>query len=297
MTVHQRIRIDLAYDGGDYHGWARQPQLPTVQAALEDALAMIVREPVRTTVAGRTDAGVHAAQQVVHADIPAQLWQRVPRNAAIEPAPAMLRRLNGVLAKEHAGIIVHAVTEVPATFDARFSAISREYSYQIADGLPRWNPLYRRLRWQHRAELDVAAMNAAAQDLLGLHDFLSFCRPRPHSTTIRTLQRLDFARTAEGIICARIVADAFCHNMVRSLIAACVDVGEGAKPVPWLRARLEAAERTSETRLAPAHGLVLERVNYPPAAAWADRAEQTRARRHQLPEGTGGQRPSPGQRP
>lgn len=279
MTALQRIRIDLAYDGGDYHGWARQPKLPTVQAALEEALAMIVRQPVRTVVAGRTDAGVHANQQVVHTDIPADMWQRIPRNAPIEPAPAMIRRLNGVLAKDHPGIIVHAVTEVPAAFDARFSATAREYSYQIADGLPRWNPLYRHLRWHHRQELDVAAMNTAAQDLLGLHDFLSFCRPRPHSTTIRTLHELSFTRGRDGIITARIIADAFCHNMVRSLIAACVEVGEGTRPVPWLRARLEAAERTSETKLAPAHGLVLEQVSYPPAEQWQARAEQTRARR------------------
>lgn len=280
MTAQQRIRIDFAYDGGPYHGWAKQPGLPTVQAALEEALALIVREPVATTVAGRTDAGVHANQQVVHADIPLPNWQRIPRNAPLVPAPAMLRRLNGVLAKDHPGIIVHAVAEVPDSFDARFSAISREYSYQIADGVARWNPLYRHMRWQLRAELEVAAMNAAAQDLLGLHDFLSFCRPRPHSTTIRTLHELSFVRDRDGIVTARIVADAFCHNMVRSLIAACVQVGEGAKPVPWLAQRLAAAERSSESRLAPAHGLVLEKVNYPPASEWGKRVSQTRARRH-----------------
>ncbi|MFC0581895.1 tRNA pseudouridine(38-40) synthase TruA [Micrococcoides hystricis] len=275
----QRIRVEFAYDGGPYHGWAKQPGLPTVQAALEDALAMIIRQPIATVVAGRTDAGVHANQQVVHADIPADIWATVPRNAPLAPAPAMLRRLNGVLAKDHPGIIVHQIQEVPRVFDARFSAVRREYSYQIADGLARWNPLYRHIRWQHREELNVEHMNIGAQDLLGLHDFLSFCRPRPHSTTIRTLEELSFSRLPDGAIKARIIADAFCHNMVRALIAACVQVGAGQRPPAWLGERLAAAERTSETKLAPAHGLVLEKVSYPSCEQWAARAEQTRARR------------------
>lgn len=269
----------FAYDGTDYHGWAKQPGLPTVQQAVEDALFMIFREPIPTVVAGRTDAGVHALKQVVHFDVPEDAWFKVPRNAPLEPAPALLRRLNGILGKDHLGITVYEVEPVPETFDARFSANRRHYQYNIADGINRWNPLRRHFCWHIREELDLESMNLGAQQLLGLHDFLSFCRPRPHSTTIRTLEQLSFTRNSEDSIEATISADAFCHNMVRALIASCVQVGTGIRTVEWLADRLAAAERTSETKLAPPHGLILTGVEYPEEHQWSARAEQTRARR------------------
>ncbi|GAA3061225.1 MULTISPECIES: tRNA pseudouridine synthase A [Actinomycetes] len=274
-----RIRLDLAYDGGAYRGWAAQPGLRTVEGVLTEALATLIRRPVKVVVAGRTDAGVHARGQVVHLDLSRAEWEGLSRGRDIAPEEAILRRLGGVLAREDGAVVVHSAAEVPASFDARFSALSRTYTYRIADHPALRDPLRRADTAWHRARLDDAIMAAETVGMLGLHDFGSFCRPREMSTTIRELQEFSIARGDDGVIAARLTADAFCHHMVRALIGATIDVGEGRRESGWLMERLGTPSWDAAVRLAPPRGLVLESVDYPPDDQLAGRAEQTRAMR------------------
>jgi tRNA pseudouridine38-40 synthase len=278
-----RIRLDLAYDGGSFSGWAVQPGRRTVQGTLEAALELVVRRPVRVTVAGRTDAGVHARGQVVHLDLAEPEWLGLNRGAELDPAVALLRRLRGALSRElgdlTGAIVVHEAAIAPEGFDARFSALWRRYSYRIADGLERWDPLSRYDTLWHKAPLDVDLLNAGAAQLLGLHNFLSYCKPREGATTIRELQRFEFARGADGVIVATVQADAFCHNMVRALVGSALYVGEGQERPEWLHERLLAKKRDARSVLAAPHPLVLEEVAYPSDAELLARAERTRALR------------------
>ena len=278
-----RIRLDLAYDGGPFSGWAVQPGRRTVQGTLEAALELLVRRPVRVTVAGRTDAGVHARGQVVHLDLTEAEWLGLNRGAELDPAVALLRRLRGALSRGlgdlTGAIVVHEVAVAPEGFDARFSALWRRYSYRIADGLERWDPLSRYDTLWHKTPLDVELLNAGAAQLLGLHNFLSYCKPREGSTTIRELQRFEFARGADGVIAATVQADAFCHNMVRALVGSALYVGEGQERPEWLHERLLARRRDARSVLAAPHPLVLEEVAYPSDAELLARAERTRALR------------------
>ncbi|AYF97530.1 tRNA pseudouridine(38-40) synthase TruA [Protaetiibacter intestinalis] len=281
-----RIRLDIAYDGTDFTGWARQPGLRTVQGELEDALATLFArtgEAPRLTVAGRTDVGVHAIGQVAHLDLTAgQLEQldRRPRDrgAGAAGAESLARRVNGIVGQA-ADVQVLAATPAPAGFDARFSAVWRRYRYRIADAEALRDPRMRAFTLWHPARLDVEAMDAAAGELLGLHDFAAYCRPREGATTIRTLQEFGWRRDADGVLVAEVRADAFCHSMVRALVGACVAAGEG-RLAPGRAARIrDEARRTSEFIVLPARGLTLVEVGYPPDAELAARAEQTRARR------------------
>jgi tRNA pseudouridine38-40 synthase len=278
-----RIRLDLGYDGGPFSGWAIQPGRTTVQGALEEALALLLRRPIRVTVAGRTDAGVHARGQVVHLDLTTGEWSGLRRGADVEPNVALLRRLRGalnrVLGDLGGAVEVHNAVVAPPGFDARFSALWRRYSYRIADGTLQWDPLLRTTTLWHKAPLDLERMNAAAQPLLGLQDFLAFCKPREGATTVRELQRFEFNRGTDGILLATVQADAFCHNMVRSLVGAALLVGEGREGTSWLQERLHARIRDARSKLAPAHPLVLEEVRYPSDEALHQRAHQTRALR------------------
>ena len=287
-----RVRIELGYDGAPFSGWAGQPGLPTVQGAVEAALHLVLREPVRTVVAGRTDAGVHARRQTVHADVPAAAWDTAVRRPGPGPGPALVRRLNGaltrVLGKDRAdaghppapgAIVVYDAVVAPAGFDARFSALSRGYSYRISDGLTGHDPLTRGSAWWLDRPLDVGAMADAVTGLLGLHDFLSFCKPREGATTVRELQAASVSREPSGLVTVRLRADAFCHHMVRSVVGSAVRVGQGRHAVQWLGQRLAARTRDASVLIAPAHGLVLDAVDYPPEAQLAARAERTRARR------------------
>lgn len=278
-----RIRLDLAYDGGPFSGWAVQPGLRTVQGVLEDGLELLIRRPVRVTVAGRTDAGVHARGQVVHLDLAEAEWFGLNRGAGLDPAVALLRRLRGALSRglgDLAGAIeVHKVSVAPEGFDARFSALWRRYSYRIADGPALWDPLGRSTTLWHKEQLDTALLNAGAGLLLGLQDFRSYCKPREGSTTIRDLQRFEFGRGADGVIVATVQADAFCHNMVRSLVGSALYVGAGRESPEWLHERLLARQRDARSVLAAPHPLVLEEVAYPSGAGLLARAELTRARR------------------
>ena len=299
-----RIRLDLAYDGGAYHGWAAQPGLRTVEGVLREALATLIRREVPVVVAGRTDAGVHARGQVLHLDLTVGEWQAMSRGRDVAPGTALLRRLSGVLGREEGAVVVHGARQVPETFDARFSALSRTYTYRIADSLDLRDPMRRRdTGWvdvglkhaghgrpgarekvdgRGRRPLDDRLMDMEALTVRGLYDFGSFCRPREHSTTVRELQDFRVVRGSDGVITATITADAFCHHMVRALIGACLDVGEGRRDPGWLAARLQAPSWDKKVRLAPPQGLVLEGVDYPAEEHLRSRAEQTRALRQGL---------------
>lgn len=276
-----RIRLDLSYDGGPFSGWAVQPGRRTVQGVLEEALHLLVRRIVRVTVAGRTDAGVHARGQVVHVDLDEAEWLGLPRGHELDPAVAMLRRIRGALSRVlgdlHGAVEVHRVALAPDGFDARFSALWRRYSYRIADGADRWDPLERYFTLWHKNPLDVALLNEGASRLLGLQNFLAFCKPREGATTIRDLQRFEFARGEDGVIVATVQADAFCHNMVRALVGSALYVGEGVVEPGWLYERLLAQVRDAKSVLAAPHPLVLEEVAYPSDGELRARAELTRA--------------------
>lgn len=282
-----RLRLDLAYDGGRFHGWAAQPGLRTVQGELEAALAQVCRIPLGLTVAGRTDTGVHAQGQVAHLDVPRPLLEALPGRSDRPGTEALGTRLAGVLP---ADIVIRRVREVPAAFDARFGALWRRYRYRISDRPEAHDPL-RRDVLRHRHELDVEAMARASASLLGEHDFLSYCRPREGASTIRTLQELSwdrpgYGRADERLVVATVQADAFCHHQVRSLVGALLQVGQGRRGEDWPRAVLEARTRAAAGRdrigsapMAPPVGLTLEHVEYPPDALLAERAEQSRRRR------------------
>ena len=265
-----RIVMRIAYDGTDFYGWARQPDLRTLQETVETGINMVLRlaEPVRTVVAGRTDAGVHARDQWVHFDVPADAWERVAERA--------IYRLRGVMPRD---IQVLSVDVAPDGFDARFSPLWRRYAYRICDDPAGIDPLRRRDVLLHHRQLDVAAMHEAAQTLLGQHDFAAYCRQRAGATTIRGLQRLDVTRQSDGLVRADLIADAFCHSMVRSLMGALIAVGDGRKELSWPLQILTAGVRDPNVPVVPAHGLVLEEVAYPDATELAVRAELTRARR------------------
>jgi tRNA pseudouridine38-40 synthase len=268
-----RLRIDLSYDGADFHGWARQPGLRTVQGDLEAALDTVLRvERTVLTVAGRTDAGVHARGQVAHVDLePAAVVAAAGRTGAA-PEEALARRLNGVLRPD---VRVRRVRPAPEGFDARFSALWRRYCYRIADTPETVDPLTRGhvLVWPRR--LDAEPMNEAASLLLGEHDFASFCKLREGATTIRTLLELSWVRNGD-VLEAIVRADAFCHNMVRSLVGCLVSIGEGRRDPGWAAEVLARRARDPAVTVVPAHGLTLEEVGYPADAELAGQAERSR---------------------
>jgi tRNA pseudouridine38-40 synthase len=281
----RRIRLDIAYDGTNFKGWARQPKLRTVQGTLEAALTRIAGSPVLLVVAGRTDAGVHATGQVAHADLTEDQWARMTQRRRAHPAPAdadpaavIARRLAGVLG-HYADAAVLRTSTAPEGFDARFSASWRRYEYRVADTRSGYDPLQRHRTARVRAALDEAAMDEAARGLIGLHDFAAYCKPRPEATTIRTLLEFDWRRDEGGVLVANVKADAFCHSMVRALVGACVAVGEGKLAPADLQVLRDAQERTSAFKVLEARGLTLTEVGYPADDQLAARAERTRNRR------------------
>ncbi|ALE72209.1 pseudouridine synthase [Pseudonocardia sp. EC080610-09] len=260
------MRLDIAYDGTDFSGWAIQPTRRTVQGVLTDALSTVLRTPLRLTVAGRTDAGVHASGQVAHVDVPAELDPQLD---------GLLRRLNRFLPPD---VRVRATTRVPETFDARFSALRRHYRYRVTTASFGAEPLRARetVAWPH--PLDPALMNAASALMVGEHDFAAFCKRREGATTVRALQRFEWdpAPGEPGVLVASVSADAFCHSMVRSLVGAVFEVGRGHRPPEWPAELLARTSRASEVTVAPPHGLSLTGVDYPADDELAARAEQTR---------------------
>ena len=243
----RRLRLVVAYDGAPFSGFARQRDRRTVQGELEDALSRLAKRAVRTVGAGRTDAGVHARGQVVHADVPARL------------DPERVRRaLNGRLGP---AVTVHRADWAPPGFDARLSARRRTYVYRIDDsGDP--DPLLRGFVLAWPRPLDLARMRTAAAPLLGEHDFAAFCRSRAGATTTRRLRSIGIRR-ARGLVEIRLVADAFCWQMVRGIVGHLLLVGEGRRDPSSTVDILAAADRSRAGNIAPAHGLVLEAVAYP----------------------------------
>ena len=226
-----RVRLDVAYDGTDFSGWAAQPGRRTVAGVLLDALTTVT-EPTGLTVAGRTDAGVHAAGQVAHVDLPDAAW------AAL--GPTLVRRLAGLLPGD---VRVRAATAVPDTFDARFSARFRRYEYRVTDAPYGADPVRRRdtLAWPR--PLDRAALDAAAAGLVGEHDYAAYCRRKENGTTVREVTRLDWRLDPDGVLVATVQADAFCQQMVRSLVGAMLAAGDGRRPPDWPARQLTLRER------------------------------------------------------
>ncbi|MEV7331810.1 tRNA pseudouridine(38-40) synthase TruA [Micromonospora sp. NPDC093244] len=268
MDERIRLRLDVSYDGAGFSGWAPQPTRRTVAGVLVETLGLVLGAGTVTglTVAGRTDAGVHATGQVCHVDLPVDVWR--------QHEGRLLRRLARLLPTD---VRVRAMTEVPAEFDARFSATFRRYEYRVTDAPFGAEPLRRHevLAWPR--PLDLAALNAAAAGLVGEHDFAAYCRRKENATTLREVTRLDWRRDPDGILVATVQADAFCQAMVRSLVGAMLVAGDGRRPVQWPGSLLVHRERSSEVTVAPAHGLTLVAVGYPQdPAEYARRAELTR---------------------
>ena len=289
----RRLRLDLAYDGTLFHGWAAQPGLRTVQGEIEAAIATVFRAEAPLTVAGRTDAGVHAAHQVAHVDLGGPLLSDLPRltgrlNSLLAASyarylqPATTRGPLPKVGKGECDVVLHRLTPVGGDFDARFSAAARHYRYLLADEPSARRPIKRSdIWWTPQASLDERAMQQAADLLLGEHDFLSFCKPRPGATTVRELRELGVRRRG-GRLEVSVTADAFCHSMVRSLVGALVEVGRGARGANWAAELVARPARDHGVPLAPAKGLTLQGVDYPPPERWAERARESRQVR-QLP--------------
>ncbi|BDB40644.1 tRNA pseudouridine synthase A [Mycobacterium kiyosense] len=258
-----RLRLDIAYDGTDFAGWAAQAEQRTVAGVLDEALATVFRCPIQVRAAGRTDAGVHATGQVAHLDVPADAvpnaYSRNTRPEDPEFLP-LVRRLARFLP---ADVRVLHIARAPAGFDARFSALRRHYAYRLSTAPYGVVPQLARFVTAWPRELDLDAMTVAARNMLGLHDFAAFCRHREGATTIRELQRLDWSRDGD-LITAQVSADAFCWSMVRSLVGALLAVGEHRRTPQWCVELLTATTRSSDFAAAPPQGLTLVAVDYPP---------------------------------
>ncbi len=271
-----RLRIDFGYDGTDFFGWSKQPDLRTIQGAFLEALTLIFGESdidFSLRVAGRTDAGVHAINQVAHFDLTESQLARLGR----ETIDDIAYKLNRLLADD---IRVSKVGVAPVGFDARFSAINRRYRYRLADNLAFKNPLETRFTLDVAGQLDIDAMNEAGAHLLGLHDFASFCKPREGSTTIRELQEITVSRVAGQVVEVEIQADAFCHNMVRSIVGALIAVGQGRATPAKIKQLLEQTNREGSYKVVSPHGLSLLAIGYPPddqLAAQAEKAQNLRS--------------------
>jgi tRNA pseudouridine38-40 synthase len=282
-----RLRVDLAYDGTAFYGWASQRGLRTVQGELESALGILLRsDGVRLTVAGRTDAGVHAADQVAHVDVTQEQldrWTGKTTAAASETerSRSRARKLNGVLRRAGAeDVTVWGVRQVPEAFDARFSALSRRYEYRLVSGQA--HPLVRHFTVSVPHALSLECMQLASQQLLGLRDFTTFCKAREGATAVRYLKHFSWHTSETGVFIAQLEADAFCHSMVRALVGAAVAAGRGRIAAQEVLDLANARERTSRFAVMPAHGLTLVSVEYPSDDELSARVQQTRAKRDPL---------------
>jgi tRNA pseudouridine38-40 synthase len=270
-----RLRLDIAYDGTEFAGWAVQAGQRTVAGVLDDALSTVFRTPVQLRAAGRTDTGVHATGQVAHVDVPADAlahaYPRATRPGNSEFLP-LVRRLARFLP---ADVRVLDINRAAAGFDARFSALRRHYVYRLSTAPYGVEPHEARFVTAWPRPLDADAMNVASRDLLGLNDFAAFCRQREGATTIRDLQRLDWARDGYHIT-AHVTADAFCWSMVRSLVGALLAVGEHRREPGWCATLLTSTRRSSDFAAAPPQGLTLVGVDYPPDDQLEARTKVTR---------------------
>lgn len=284
---HVRLRLDIAYDGTEFAGWATQAGERTVAGILDSALSTIFRTPVHLRAAGRTDAGVHATGQVAQVDVPVDAlpnaYPRSPRTGEPEFLP-LLRRLGRFLPDD---VRIRDIDRAPAGFDARFSALRRHYVYRLSTAPYGVEPQQARYVTAWPRTVDLEAMATASQNLLGLHDFAAFCRHRDGATTIRDLQRLDWSRDGD-LITAHVTADAFCWSMVRSLVGAVLAVGEHRRAPGWCRDLLRSTQRSSDFAAAPARGLTLIGVDYPPNDQLAARSAVTRGLRSGAERGCAG---------
>lgn len=244
-----RLRIDLAYDGTNYSGWAKQPDQRTIQEEIEKAISTATQSPIETIVAGRTDAGVHATGQVIHVDVP----------EATE-VDGLAFKLNCMLDEDIRILKVRAMT---SEFHARFTATQRSYSYTILDGNRVLPPLHRLDVAPWYRTLDIDLLNSASALMLGSHDFAAFCKFREGATTVRNLVRFHWIRNVEGYLIADIAADAFCYSMVRNLVGAVVCVAEGRNGLEWISSMLANKERVPDSLVFEARGLSLRHVEYP----------------------------------
>lgn len=262
------MRATLAYDGAGFHGWAIQQEQRTVQFEIENTVGALIHElDLSTVCAGRTDAGVHARGQVIHFD--------VAKNHS-DMSKLTAQRINKALARD---VRILSIEQAPYGFDARFSALWREYSYTVCDRPTGPTPLRRHdvLSWP--VPLDLDRLNEASAPLVGTHDFFAFCKEKPRATTIRDVLKLDWHRTADDHVVMTIRADAFCYSMVRSVVGALLPIGDGRKPVSWTQQLLDQEQKNSYVQVMEPWPLVLEEVGYPPDSELLARQEQTRARR------------------
>ena len=266
----RRLRIDIAYDGTAFFGWATQPDRRTIQDHVEQAIAQVSRGEVQSIVAGRTDAGVHATGQVIHVDLPDSVF-----NDGLSYGD-LRYRLNRILDED---VRVMEICDAPEGFHARFSALRRIYTYKILDANEVIPPLsrYDVAPWYRR--LDAELMNKASTLVLGHHDFAAFCKFKEGGTTLRTLEKYQWHRDETGLLVAEVVADAFCYSMVRNLVGAVVCVADGRKESSWMAELLANKERVSDSLVFPARGLSLTRVDYPSEQEMVDRAKLTIGKR------------------
>ena len=268
-----RFRMDFAYDGTDFNGWAKQPKLRTVQGDLLNVLQQIfgpTENDFAMRVAGRTDAGVHADHQVCHFDLSPEQLKRLGRT------PLTATRLNALLPSD---IAVHSVGLAAAGFDARFSAIGRSYKYLITDGLCKPNPKRARYALRIKKVLDIELMQQATKLLTGLRDFGAFCKPREGATTIRELRTLTVTRLGDSSIEVFLEADAFCHNMVRAIVGSLIAVGEKRQSLEELKLMQESAVRGAKVKVIAPRGLTLDAISYPADENLGEQAERARRRR------------------
>ena len=266
----RRLRLDIAYDGTQFFGWATQPGHRTLQDLVEEAISRISQTNIDSIVAGRTDAGVHATGQVIHVDVPDAMFER-------ELTYLDLRyKLNRILDED---VRIMNVSDAPAGFHARFSALRRYYSYKILDNNDVIAPLSRHDVASWYRPLDAARMNEASALLLGHHDFAAFCKFKVGGTTLRTLEKYEWRRSDEGFLVADVVADAFCYSMVRNLVGAVVCVADGRQSPAWIEQLLANKERVSDSLVFPARGLTLYQVDYPSNDQLLERAKITVAKR------------------
>lgn len=275
-----------------------------MQGEIERILHTVLRvpvddagEPLRLTVAGRTDTGVHASHQVCHLDVSETILARCVGHVDVPPVVALTRRLQRMLPND---ITIHGINEAPQGFDARFSALERTYVYRIADRSSEIDPRMRGFVLHVDDDLDLETMNQAAAMAIGLHDFGSFATPNPGGTTIREVKTAYWRRIPQrplidgemtmgeryrtpsmesGLACFTIVADAFARNMVRSLVNGCVQVGIGKRSLDWFADKMATPLREGSTGPIAPQGLTLEHIEYPDDDQLAIRAETIRAKR------------------
>ena len=268
-----RFRVDLAYDGTDFAGWAKQPGLRTVEGDLVKMFEKVFgksKTDFDMRVAGRTDSGVHAKHQVCHLDVPQKRLSRIGRD------PLNAFRLNTLIADD---LIILDIHQITSDFDARFSALGRRYRYTIVDPEFKKDPMLVRYALTHKRVLDVDLMNLAAKELIGLKDFAAFCKPRVGASTIRNLTTFEVSRDPAGLITIDIHADAFCHNMIRSLVGSIMAVADGRLSIQDLIQVQKSGKRANKFKTIDAKGLSLESIDYPDPVDYAKQANLNRVMR------------------